>query len=83
MLWMLIVAAMAGLLLGLRYRAPALLAASVAVTVVGVALPLTQGHSTLRALVTGSLLLATLQVTYLIAIGLPGCIRAIKKSRAG
>lgn len=83
MLWMLIVVAIVGLLLGLRYRAPAMLAASVGVTVAGGALSLTLGHSALRAMISAGLMLATLQVTYLIALGLPGYVRAIMKSRAG
>lgn len=79
--WMHIVAAVCGFLLGRRYRAPAMLAASLAVALIGAGVSLADGAPPLSAVIAGATALATLQATYLATLAMPGCLKAIMRSR--
>jgi hypothetical protein len=68
LVWASVVAAIAGLVIGLRFRAPALLAAALALTAATIAAALFLDWSIARTIMVLFLLLAVHQVAYLIGL---------------
>ena len=67
MTWTLIAAGAWGVAIGLRFRVPVLLAATILVAIVGLGLGL-HGGNILRATLNTMLTLATLQIGYLVGL---------------